>query len=89
MDKNIIETGRNFLYLNTLIHISDNSEVIIENCKKILEYNDIFLKVRTANLDVQIWGEDLRIHDYKINAVIVNGKISSIELFPKLQVKER
>lgn len=71
------------LYLNTIIQISDNKEVIIENCKKIIEYNDIFLKVKTRNMTVQIWGQKLQINDYNTNGIIIKGIIESIELIDK------
>lgn len=83
MRDKIIEKGRSMLYLNTIIQISDNKEVIIENCKKIIEYNDIFLKVKTRNMIVQVWGHNLKINDYNTGGIIIKGIIESIELINK------
>ncbi|NLK70233.1 MAG: hypothetical protein GX286_02170 [Clostridiales bacterium] len=83
MNNKIIEKGQSLLYFNTIIQITDNKEVIIENCKKIIEYNDIFLKVKTRNMTVQVWGQKLQIDDYNTEGIIVKGIIESIELINK------
>lgn len=67
------------LYMNTNMMISDNEEIILENCKKILEYNDIYLKVKTSTIVFGVWGENLRIDDFNFNGLIIRGKIHSIE----------
>ncbi len=67
------------LYLNTYMTLTDNTHMEIENCKKILEYNDVYVKLRTATLTVSIWGSDLRISDYNTDGIVVNGKFSSVE----------
>jgi len=83
LNNKIIEKGQSLLYFNTIIQITDNKEVIIENCKKIIEYNDIFLKVKTRNMTVQVWGQKLQIDDYNTEGIIVKGIIESIELINK------
>lgn len=69
---------KNF-YLDTTVSINDNREVIVENCKKILEYNDIFIKISTPTVTFQIWGNNLRIKNYEDKGLIIEGVISSIE----------
>lgn len=70
---------RKKFYLDTNISITDNTEVIVENCKKILEYNDILIKIATSTLTFQIWGKDLVIKNYEDKGLIIKGVISSIE----------
>lgn len=70
---------RSRVYLNTYMTLSDNTHMEIENCKKILEYNDAYVKVRTATLIVSVWGQDLRISDYNTDGIVINGKFSSVE----------
>lgn len=67
------------LYLNTYMNISDNTHVEIENCKKILEYNDIYVKLRTSTLIISIWGQNIKISDYNTDGIIIDGKFSSVE----------
>jgi len=70
---------RKNLYLDTTVSINDNREVIVENCKKIIEYNDIFIKISTSTITLQIWGRELIIKNYENNGIIIVGNISSIE----------
>lgn len=81
----ILDTARKKLYLNTNIQVTDNSCVEIENCKKVLEYNDIYIKLQTSTLIVEIWGEKLNISDYNTDGILIRGVIKSIE-FAKRQV---
>lgn len=67
------------LYLNTNINITDNTRAEIENCRRIIEYNDIYVRLATSTVTVKIWGSGLRISDYNRAGVIVEGKISSVE----------
>lgn len=67
------------LYLNTYMNLTDNTHLELENCKKILEYNDIFVKIRTSTLTVSVWGENIKLSDYNTDGIIIDGKFKSIE----------
>ncbi len=67
------------LYLNTYMTLTDNTHLEIENCQKILEYNDMYIKIKTSTLTLSIWGQNLKISDYNTDGIIVNGKFSSVE----------
>lgn len=75
--------ARKKLYLNTNLLITDNNVLEIENCKKVLEYNDIYLKLKTSNMILEIWGSGLNISDYNTDGIIVKGIIKSIEFMKK------
>lgn len=70
---------RDKAYINTYMALTDNTCLEIENCKKILEYNDVRVKIRTATLIVSIWGSGLSISDYNTGGIVVNGSFSSVE----------
>ena len=75
----IQDKTRRALYLNTNILMSDNRVLEIENCKNIIEFNDIYLKIQTCNMILEIWGKNLTINDFNTDGIIVKGEISSIE----------
>jgi sporulation protein YqfC len=75
----ISEICREKMYLNTHICICDNKRIEVENCKRIMEYNDIYVKIKTSTLILQVWGENIVISDYNMDGIIIEGKISSIE----------
>lgn len=70
---------RKRLYLNTYMNLTDNTHLEIENCKRIIELNDVYVRLKTSTVTLQVWGEDLRISDYNTAGVVIDGKISSIE----------
>lgn len=72
-----------WMYLDTYVHLYGNREVRVENCMKILEYNEVLVRLRTRDMTLEIWGSDLRVSDYNDNSVIVRGKISSVLLSEK------
>lgn len=67
------------LYLNTYMNLTDNTHMEIENCQKILEYNDIYVKIKTSTLIISIWGQNIRISDYNTDGIVVDGNFSSVE----------
>lgn len=73
---------RDRVYLNTYMTLTDNTHMEIENCRKILEYNDARIKIRTATLVVSVWGNNLSISDYNTDGIIINGRFSSVEFEP-------
>ncbi len=78
--KNIIENGKDFFCICSQIQITSDSKVLIDGCKKILEYNDVFVKVKTWEMTVNIWGSGLTVNDFGNSAIYVCGKIQSVEL---------
>lgn len=67
------------LYLNTYMNVTDNTRLEIENCKRIIEYNDIYIRLKTATVTLRIWGENLKISDYNTDGIVVEGKFSTFE----------
>lgn len=78
--KNILKKGKDFISIGSQIQITGNSQVLVDGCKKILEYNDIFVKVKTWDMTVQIWGSGLSVDDFGSDVIYVCGKIQSVEL---------
>lgn len=78
--KSIIEHGKRFVNMDSQIEITGGREVLVDGCRKILEYNDVFVKVRTWEMTVNIWGSDLSVSDFGSGAIYISGKIQSVEL---------
>jgi sporulation protein YqfC len=66
-------------YLYTHCNITDNTHLEIENVKKILEYNDIYIKLQTSGMILGVWGKNLSVNDYSGDGIVINGEFSSIE----------
>lgn len=78
--KKIFERVRDLAFMDSQIQIIGNKEVLVDGCKKILEYDDVFVKVSTWNMIVNIWGSELTVNDFGSGEIFVCGKIQSIEL---------
>jgi len=74
---------RELLFMNPGMHIESNRELLIENCRRIEEYNDVFMRLISGNLCIQIWGTNLKAYDFKTKGLIVRGKISQIEFIER------
>ena len=73
--------------LNSHITIIDDAVAVIENCKQILECNEILAKVLTHRFEVEIWGENLKLSNFCTESVEIRGKIKSINLTAKGTMK--
>lgn len=72
-----------WVYLDTYLHLHGNRRLRIENCRRIIEYNEVLVRLQTLDMIIEIWGKDLRVSDYNDSSVIVTGKISSVNLTEK------
>ena len=77
---NFFKFIRKGLYLNSSINIIDNTQITIENCKNILECNDIIVRVLSAEFIIDVWGSDLTVTSFANRSVMVDGEISSVSL---------
>ncbi|MCM1023945.1 MAG: YabP/YqfC family sporulation protein [Prevotella sp.] len=80
---------RDKTYRNTYTALTDNTHMEIENCKKILEYNDVLVKIRTSTLTVTVWGNGLRVSDYNTDGIVVDGIFSSVEFERYVQTEDK
>ena len=78
--KTVIENGKRFVNMDSQIEITGDKEVLVDGCRKILEYNDVFVKVRTWEMTVNIWGNNLSVSDFGSGSIYISGKIQSVEL---------
>lgn len=69
--------------MNPGIHMESNRELLIENCRRIEEYNEVFMKLISGRLCIQIWGTDLKAYDFKTRGLIVKGRITQIEFIER------
>lgn len=83
MGKRLVNAGRRALQLETYLQLSGDREICIENCQRILEYNDIRIVVQTTDLILEIWGSDLQADSRSPENLLIHGKIQSITLTQK------
>lgn len=69
--------------MNPGIHMESNRELLIENCRRIEEYNEVFMRLVSGRLCIQIWGTNLKAYDFKTKGLIIKGRISQIEFIER------
>ena len=79
MFRKIADKTLETFYLTPLIHMNGNKELLIENCKRIEEYSEVFMRIISGRLYKNIWGNSLRAYDFNKNGLMISGKISQIE----------
>ncbi len=75
LEKNVLST----MEMDSHVLIKACKEVRIENCKRILECNEVLVRIRTSDSDVSVWGECLKLECYNENVITIFGEISSVE----------
>lgn len=69
-----------YMWLDSRLHLHSNRELRLENCRRVLEYHDVLVRLETRDLRVSVWGAGLRVSDYKDNSTLVRGRIDEIKL---------
>ena len=75
----ILEIPREVVSSDIKITINGFDEILIENYKNILEYQDILIKVNTFEGAITIYGFDLKLEQMTDEDIKVIGKIDNIE----------
>ena len=77
---NILELPREVASSDIKLTLNGFDEILIENYKNILEYQDVLIKVNTYEGAVTIYGFNLKLEQMTDEDIKVSGKIDSIEL---------
>lgn len=67
-------------YLSSQVSVLDNNQILIENCKNILECNENLVRIISNRFEIEIWGRELVLTNYASNTIIVKGNIDSITI---------
>lgn len=76
----IFENLKNKFYLNSQITVFDNSKILVENCKNVLEVNENLVRVVSCNYEIEIWGTGLFTTNFSSKAVMIKGKIQNVSI---------
>ncbi|MEG0770935.1 MAG: YabP/YqfC family sporulation protein [Clostridia bacterium] len=62
------------------IEINGNTEMILDGCKGILNYDDTNLKISTGNGTIDIIGSELYVKSFLDQNMLISGYIKALEL---------
>jgi len=65
---------------STNIELTGNSAVTVENCKGIVDYDACYIRLSAGRYPITVYGEGLMLANLSDSALMIKGKINSIEL---------
>lgn len=77
---NMIEVPKEINSYNTKITILGFDEMLIENYKGILEYEEFYIKINTEIGEININGFNLSLKQITDDDILIKGKIESLDL---------
>ncbi len=78
----------NNIKFHSSIQIIDNQKIMIENCKKIIAFNENEICLELIKNCIHIVGIDLKMKNYSRTGVEINGKIHSLKFLNNDERKE-
>lgn len=75
----LLELPREVVSTDVKVTVNGFDEVLIENYKNILEYQDVLIKVNTFEGAISIYGFNLKLEQMTDEDIKVNGQIDTIE----------
>lgn len=79
----LAEKGRKLTYRDSVVTVTAGKYVSLENCRRVIEYNDIRIVVELTDMQLHIWGNNLRVDCCSTDTLIVYGEIQSVEWIRK------
>lgn len=67
------------LFSGTRIEIIGGSEIIIDGCRKILDYSDNYIRLKLKKKCILLFGSQLNVVTFEDEAIKIHGNISSLE----------
>ena len=83
-----LEVPRELSNLETKITIIGFNEMLIENYKGILEYEEFYIKIKTDLGNININGFNLSLEQVTEDDISVKGKIESLEIERMIEEEE-
>ena len=75
----IAERAGRALCLGTEMYMEGDRSLMIENCRRIEECTDVFMRLICGGLRIEVWGSGLRASEYSAHGLAVTGRIERID----------
>ncbi len=75
--------GRKLTFRESVVTVTAGKHIYLENCRRILEYNDIRIVVELTDYQLHIWGSGLYADSCSADTLDIYGDIQSIEWIGK------
>lgn len=72
------ENFKNSLIRHSELQLTDNTELVIYGCKRVIQYDENYIKLELAANGAVVDGLELSMSNFSSNGVIIRGKIHSV-----------
>ncbi len=76
---NKYEEWKQGLKRHSYLQITDNRELVIDNCKTIIKYDENFIELKLAESGLFITGRGLKMSNFGSGGVIIRGVFDSLK----------
>ena len=66
--------------LGSVVTIRDDTEVLVDNCRRITECSDVRCSLVSGNYTVEVWGSGLSASGFSNGSASVSGRVQSVAL---------
>lgn len=68
------------------IQITDSEEIIIDGCRRVIRYDENVICLELAAICVEIVGMKLKMHNFSVGGVIIEGELHSLTFISKDEI---
>ena len=65
------------------IQITDNSSIVLDGCRRVIEYNENCIRLELAAVAVSVVGMNLSMRNFSIGGLVIEGQIHSLTFISK------
>lgn len=80
--------AREKLFLDSSIHISGKNEMILDSCQKIVECSEVYMRIISGGMCLNIRGSNLRAYDFRTGGLVIRGELEQIEFTERRSLNE-
>lgn len=64
---------------STQIILQNDTDLLVDGCKSIIDYDDTLIQLKLKNMNISIYGNQLKIIYLNNNKALISGKIDRLE----------
>lgn len=65
------------------IQITDNKSIVLDGCRRVIEYNENCIRLELAAVAVSVVGIELSIRNFNVGGIVIEGQIHSLTFISK------
>lgn len=68
------------------IQITDNSEIVLDGCRRVIEYNENNIVLELPTICISVVGMELSMRNFSVGGVVITGRLHSVTFISKEEI---